>query len=64
VQLVISHLTERGYVDPTILFESPLTDLSAKGVEGLFASNEVGQVVDILSGIRRRALAAAASAGE
>ncbi len=57
VELVLSHLTERGYVDPVILYESPFTDLSARGVEGLFASGEVVQIVEILADIRHRALA-------
>jgi type I restriction enzyme, R subunit len=62
VELVIDCLTEQGYVDPAILYESPFTDLSAKGIDGVFPSPEVTQIVGILAEIRQRALAATARA--
>jgi type I restriction enzyme R subunit len=62
VELVLGHLTDRGIVDPALLYESPFTDLSARGVEGLFPSDEVTQIVHILADIRQRALCAATAA--
>jgi hypothetical protein len=40
----------------------PFTDLSAKGIEGLFPSAEVAQIVGILAEVRQRALTNAAFA--
>jgi hypothetical protein len=37
------------------LYESPFTDFSPKGVEGLFGSEQVIELVGILNDIRNRA---------
>jgi hypothetical protein len=39
------------------LYEAPYTDLHPRGVEGLFAETEVGQLIDVLHEIRARASA-------
>jgi type I restriction enzyme R subunit len=63
VELVIACLTEQGTVDPALLYESPFTDFSAKGIEGLFPSPDVTEIVGILADIRQKALTATAVAG-
>src|SRR4029077_10713532 len=48
VDLVIDHLTERGVMDPKLLYESPFTDFDSNGVAGVFDPDEVVQLVRIL----------------
>jgi type I restriction enzyme R subunit len=55
---IIDHLTGQGYMKPECLYESPFTDLHPKGVDGLFASNEVDDLVATLRSIRTSAAAA------
>ena len=55
INLMIDHLTQRGWMDPTALYESPFTDISPRGVEGIFASKEVEQLIGVLASIRQHA---------
>ncbi len=55
VNLVIDNLTQSGWMSAAQLYESPFTDFSPKGVEGVFASEEVLQMVGVLDDIRNRA---------
>jgi type I restriction enzyme R subunit len=55
LDLIVNHLTERGILEAERLYESPYTDFSALGVEGVFASDEVAELVAVLAEIRRRA---------
>jgi len=57
IDLIVNHLTDQGYMDAARLYESPFTDLSPMGVEGVFPPEEVGELVGILKEIRRRAAA-------
>jgi type I restriction enzyme R subunit len=52
VNLMIDDLTRGGWMNPTRLYESPFTDFSPKGVDGVFDSTQVTQLVSILDGIR------------
>jgi len=56
VNLVIDYLTQSGWMSAAQLYESPFTDYSSKGVEGIFSSEQVGQLVGILNEIRMRAV--------
>ena len=58
VNMIIDHLTERGFMDPALLYAAPYTDFSPKGVEGVFSSRQVDEMVSILDDIRKRAAAA------
>ena len=60
VNQIVDHLTEQGYMNPELLYESPYTDIHPHGVEGLFPSAEVDQLVRVLRTIRTTAAAAAA----
>lgn len=41
---------------PSQLYESPFTDFSPKGVEGVFDPEQVGQILTILANIHQTAL--------
>jgi len=55
--MIIDHLTERGVMEPGLLYESPFTDMNPLGVEGVFGKARAAKVVHILNDIRRRAAA-------
>jgi type I restriction enzyme R subunit len=57
VNLIVDYLTENGVMDPHLLYESPFTDVSPRGPEGLFSSEQVEQLVGVLTEIRERAAA-------
>jgi type I restriction enzyme R subunit len=57
LNMIIDHLTERGAMEPRLLYESPFTDLDPMGVEGVFGKAEVAQVIAILEDVRSRAAA-------
>jgi type I restriction enzyme R subunit len=58
VNLVVDHLTEHGVMDAARLYESPFTDLTPRGPDGLFTSAEVDGLVEAIARIRGTALAA------
>jgi type I restriction enzyme, R subunit len=55
VNLMVNHLTQRGWMEPSLLYESPFSDLNSRGVEGVFASNEIVQLLAVLTSIRQNA---------
>jgi type I restriction enzyme, R subunit len=58
VNLIINHLTEQGIMDAALLYESPCTDLTPQGPEGIFSSGEVDALIATLARIRAAAEAA------
>jgi type I restriction enzyme R subunit len=58
VNLIINHLTEHGVMDAALLYESPFTDLTPKGPEGIFSSEQVDELISVLGQIRATAIAA------
>jgi type I restriction enzyme R subunit len=59
VDMIINHLTEHGVMSAALLYESPFTDLSPHGPDGLFTSDEVDALVAVLDQVRAAAVAAA-----
>lgn len=57
LDMIINHLTERGVMEPRLLYESPFTDFNDMGVEGVFAAAEVVQLIGLLEGVQKRAAA-------
>jgi type I restriction enzyme R subunit len=57
VNMIVDYLTENGVMDPKLLYESPFTDNSPRGPEGVFSSRQVDQLVAVLADIRERAAA-------
>ena len=57
VNMIVDYLTENGVMDAALLYESPFTDRSPRGPEGVFSSVQVDQLVAVLAEIRERAAA-------
>ncbi len=57
VNLIVDQLTDNGVMDPGLLYESPFTDISPRGPEGVFESPQVDELVSLLLEIRRTAVA-------
>ncbi len=60
VNLLVDQLTARGVVVPEALYESPFTDITPRGPEGLFDESQVGLLIVALQGVIATAEAAAA----
>ncbi len=58
VNLVVDHLTEHGIVAPDRLYESPFTDITPRGPDGLFTSAELDELMQVLKTVREAAMAA------
>jgi type I restriction enzyme R subunit len=57
INLVVDYLTEHGVMDASALYESPFTDISPRGPEGVFSPGQVDHLVSVLAEIRERAAA-------
>jgi type I restriction enzyme, R subunit len=55
INLIIDHLTEHGIIEAERLYESPFTDLNPRGVEGLFDTAQVNELLSVISNIRAAA---------
>jgi type I restriction enzyme R subunit len=55
VNLVVDHLSRRGWIEPSQLYESPFIDLHPHGVDGVFNDREVREMLSILTSIRQNA---------
>jgi type I restriction enzyme R subunit len=58
VNLIVNHLTERGTMDAARLYESPFTDLTPRGPEGLFSTSEVDKLLAVIERVRHTAVGA------
>jgi type I site-specific restriction endonuclease len=58
IELIINHLTEHGIMDAGRLYESPFTDLTPHGPDGLFGVRELDALVEVLNHVRATAVAA------
>ncbi|MHC1754111.1 MAG: DEAD/DEAH box helicase family protein [Methanosarcina sp.] len=56
INLIINHLTEHGAMDAALLYESPFTDLTPQGPDGLFTSAQVDELIAALEQITATAL--------
>lgn len=48
IQLLIEELTRSGAMEPERLFQSPFTDINAKGPQAVFPGDKFGQLLDVL----------------
>jgi type I restriction enzyme R subunit len=58
VNLIVDHLTQHGVMEATLLYESPFTDLTPRGPDGLFSSGQVDELVGVLAAVHATAVAA------
>jgi type I restriction enzyme R subunit len=58
INLVVDHLTEHGLMEPARLYESPFTDLTPRGPDGLFKPQELDRLIQALDAVRATAVAA------
>ena len=56
VNLIIDYLTQSGWMHAAQLYDSPFTDFSPKGVEGVFSPEQVTQLLGVLEEIRTNAV--------
>ena len=54
---IVNHLTEHGCMEPDRLYESPYTDFNPMGVDGVFDSKQVEELISILEEVKQRATA-------
>jgi len=55
---VVDHLTAHGVMEPARLYESPFTDVTPRGPDGLFEAVEMDQLFQALEAVRTTAVAA------
>jgi type I restriction enzyme, R subunit len=53
--LIINHLSSRGWIELTKLYASPFTDIHPHGVDGLFDEQSTLALIAALQNIRRNA---------
>jgi len=52
------HLTEHGVMGASLLYESPFTDVTPRGPDGLFTSAQLDELLAVLDQVRAAAVAA------
>ncbi len=57
VNLIVNHLTEHGVMAAALLYESPFTDITPQGPDGLFTSAQVDELFMLLEDVQARAVA-------
>ena len=56
INLIINHLTEHGTIDTALLYESPFTDITPHGPDGLFTPDQVNELIAALEQITATAV--------
>ena len=51
IEMIVEHLTEKGEMDPQILYSSPFTDLAPAGPEQVFSDEQTGQLIGVIRSI-------------
>jgi type I restriction enzyme R subunit len=56
IQNIITYLTKNGTIEPSMLFESPFTDINDQGLLGLFDDGDAHKVISIIERINENAM--------
>ncbi|WP_448950227.1 DEAD/DEAH box helicase family protein [Labrys neptuniae] len=57
IEMVIDHLTEKGVMDPGLLYDSPFTDIAPQGPQQVFDMERTKQLVEAIKGLNTSAAA-------
>lgn len=57
INLIVDHLTAHGVMEPARLYESPFTDITPKGPDGLFEATELDALFRAIEAVRSTAVA-------
>jgi type I restriction enzyme, R subunit len=57
VNLIVDYLTEYGVIEASVLYESPFTDLTPRGPDGLFSPTEIDELFGAIETVRKHAIA-------
>jgi type I restriction enzyme, R subunit len=57
IDMIINYLTEHGVIDAASLYESPFTDITPQGPDGLFTSAQVDELIACLEEVYQKAIA-------
>jgi len=55
VEMIIDHLTQKGVMDPGLLYEQPFTGIHYEGLDGVFPGAAADEIVSILEVVRGNA---------
>ncbi len=55
VEMVIEHLTEKGVMDPGLLYESPFIDMAPEGPQQVFDFERTKKLVEVIRGLNESA---------
>jgi type I restriction enzyme, R subunit len=55
VDMVIGHLTEKGSMDPGLLYESPFIDMAPEGPQQVFDFDRTKKLIDVIKGLNESA---------
>ncbi len=58
VNLIVDHLTAHGVMAAAMLYESPFTDLTPRGPDALFDSEQIDELLAVIEKVRGTAVAA------
>ena len=56
IQNIITYLTKNGTIEPSMLFESPFTDMNDQGLLGIFEDGDAHKVISIIERINENAM--------
>jgi type I restriction enzyme, R subunit len=57
IDTIINYLNVKGIIDPSLLFESPFTDINTSGIMGVFDENTSSKIISLLENINHTAVA-------